>query len=59
MLVKLTTGERAVNFSNIQQAPLMHAVPESAKKTVKLSVFLALLGSAHAKAAHKLLMKLA
>jgi len=31
---------------------------ERAKKTVKLSVFFALSGSAHAKAAHRTLMKL-
>ncbi len=33
--------------------------PKSAKKTVKLSVFFALSGSVRAKAAHRLLMKLA
>jgi hypothetical protein len=36
----------------------MRTDPESAKKTVKLSVFFALLGSAHLKAAHRMLMKL-
>jgi len=35
-----------------------HADPKSVKKSVKLSVFFALSGSAHAKAAHRTLMKL-
>jgi len=35
-----------------------HADPKSAKKTVKLSVFFALLGSAGVKAACEMLMKL-
>ncbi len=36
----------------------MHADPKSAKKTVKLSFFFVLLGSACVKAAHRMLMKL-
>jgi len=36
----------------------MHTDPKRAKKTVKLSVFIALLGSAHAKAARRILVKL-
>jgi hypothetical protein len=34
-----------------------HVDPKSAKKTIKLSVFFALLGFAHAKAASRTLMK--
>jgi len=46
-----------VNFINILREPFMHADPESAKKTVKLFVFFALLGSVLAKAAYRTLMK--
>jgi len=55
MLMKLTPG---VNFTNIIWAAFTHADPQSAKKTVKLSVFFALSGSAHAKAGRKTMMKL-
>jgi hypothetical protein len=55
MLMKLTTGG---NFTNILQAAFRHANPDSTKKTVKLSVFFVLLGSALAKAACRMLMKL-
>jgi len=47
-----------VNFINILWATFTPADPKSAKKTVKLSIFFALLGSALAKAAHRMLMKL-
>ncbi len=49
---------RGVNFINILPAAFMHADPKSAKNTVKLSIFFALLGSAGAKAACRMLMKL-
>jgi len=41
-----------------QQAAYTPTDPESAKKTVKLSIFFALLGSEQAKAARKMLIKL-
>jgi len=49
-----------VDFINVQRAVFTQADPEIAKKTVKLSVFFALLGSAQAKAARTefMLMKL-
>jgi len=47
-----------VNFISILQAAFTCADPESAKKTVKLSVFFALLGSTHAKADRRMLMNL-
>jgi hypothetical protein len=47
-----------VNFINVLQAAFTLQDPESAKKTVKLSVFFALLGSARAKATRRTLMKL-
>jgi len=50
-LMKLTPG---VNFINIPQMAFAHKGTKSAKKTVRLSVFLAL----SAKAAHRMLMKL-
>ncbi len=50
-------GTPSVNFINALLEVYTHADPETAKKTVKLSVFIVLLGSAHAKAAHKTLMK--
>jgi len=55
-LVRL--GTTGVNFINVLQAAFVLADPKSAKETVKLSVFFALLGSALAKAAHKTLVKL-
>ena len=54
-LVKLTTG---VTFTNVLGAAFMCADPKSAKKTVKLSSFIALLGSARVKAACRMLVKL-
>ena len=42
-----------VNFANIQRAAFTHADPKSSKKTVKLSSFIALLGSARVKTARK------
>ena len=47
-----------VNFTNILQAAFMPADLKSAKKTVKLSSFIALLGSACVKAARRMLVKL-
>jgi len=47
-----------VNFTNILQTAFTHADPKSAKNTVKLSVFFALLGSEHVKAARKMSVKL-
>jgi len=55
MLMKLTPG---VNFVNVLRAAFRRADSKSAKKTVKLSVFFALLGSAFEKAAQRTLMKL-
>ncbi len=55
MLVKLTPG---VIFINILWAAIARTYPESAKKTVKLSVFFALLGYLIVKSARKLLVKL-
>jgi len=55
MLIKLTPG---INYINILPAAFMHENPEIANKTVKLSIFFALLGSVRAKAAHGMLMKL-
>ncbi len=46
------------NFINIVQAAFMRADPESIKKTNSLTVFFVLLGSASAKAAHRMLIKL-
>ncbi len=54
-LIKLTTG---VNFTNFLWAALAHANPKSTKKTVQLSVFFALSGSACIRPAHRMLMKL-
>ena len=45
-----------VNFTNILQAAFKRADPTSAKKTVKLSSFFALLGSAHVKATRRTLV---
>jgi len=47
-----------VNFINILRTAFTHKDPKSAKKTVKLSVFFTLLGSASAKATHRTLIKL-
>ena len=55
MLMKLTLGG---NFTIILPAAFMHADPKSAKKTVKFRSFIALLGSALVKAAHRTLVKL-
>jgi len=53
--MKLTPG---VNFINILRKALACKDPKSAKKTDGLTVFFALLGSAHIKAFCKMLMKL-
>jgi len=47
-----------VNFINVLRAAFTGADLKSVKKTVKLSVFFALSGSARSKAAHRSLMKL-
>jgi hypothetical protein len=46
MLLKLTTG---VNFIKVLRAAFTCTDPEGVKKTVKSSIFLALLGYAHVK----------
>ncbi len=46
-----------VNFINFLQPAFAYSDPESAKKTVKLSVFVELLGYERAKAAQITLMK--
>ena len=46
-----------VNFTNILQAAFTLTDPKRAKKTVKLSSFLALLGSACVKATRRTLVK--
>jgi len=48
----------SVNFINVIRAAFARSDPESAKKTVKLSVFFALLGSDCTKAAPGMLIKL-
>jgi len=50
--------ESGVNFTNILWAAFKPADPESAKNTVKLSVFFGLLGSGRTKAARRMLVKL-
>jgi len=55
VLIKLNPG---VNFIKILRVTFTSADPQSAKKTVNLSVFFELSGSAHAKAASRTLMKL-
>ena len=47
-----------VNFTNILQSAFTHADPKKCKKTVRLSSFFALLGSACVKAACRMLVKL-
>jgi len=47
-----------LNFIKVPQAAFMSTDPKSTKKTIKLLVFFALLGSARAKAACIMLMKL-
>jgi hypothetical protein len=47
-----------VTFTNILQAAFSRADPKNAKKTDRLSVLCALLGSARVKAALRMLMKL-
>jgi hypothetical protein len=47
-----------VDFINVLQAAFTFADPKSVKKTDFLTVFCALSGSAHVKAAHRTLMKL-
>ena len=47
-----------VNFNNVLKAAFTHADPKNAKKTVKLSSFIALLGSVGVKAARRTLVKL-
>jgi len=47
-----------VNFINALQAAFTSSDPERAKNTIKLSIFLALSGSASVKASRRMLMKL-
>ncbi len=53
--LKLNSG---VNFIKVLQAAFTHEDPESALKTVRLSVFFGLSGSARVKSACSTLMKL-
>ncbi len=46
-----------INFTNTLSAAFTCTDPKSAKKTVSLTVFFAILGSAHVKAARKMLVK--
>ena len=57
-LIDETTRKTGVNFTNVLWAAFMRADPKSAKKTVKLSSFIALLGSASVKAARRTLVEL-
>ena len=47
-----------VNFINVLRAAFAHTDPESAKNTVKLSIFFVLMGSAIVKTVNKTLVKL-
>ncbi len=49
---------RAVDFTNILREAFKRADPKSTKKTDNLTVFLALMGSAHVKASNEVLVKL-
>ncbi len=53
--MKLIPG---IDFINIVREAFMHTDPKSTKKTDRLTVFFALLGSGRAKAARKMLVKL-
>jgi len=50
-------GATNLYFINILRAAFTGKDPKSAKHTVKLSLFLVLLGSGHVKAAHKMLVE--
>jgi len=50
--------KHSVNFIKVLQAAFVSADPKSAKKTVKLSVYFAHLGSIFVKVAQRMLMKL-
>jgi hypothetical protein len=54
----LTLTMTGFNFIKALRAAFTHADPKSAKKTVTLSIFFALLGFARTKAAQRSLMKL-
>jgi len=47
-----------VDFTNVLQAAFVCADPKSTKRQSSCQSFFVLLGSAHAKAAHRMLMKL-
>jgi len=47
-----------IDFIKVLRAAFMHTDPKSTKKTDGLTIFFALLGSAHIKAVHKMLVKL-
>ncbi len=55
---KLEKSTPGVNYINILWVALACPDPKSAKKTLKLTVFFALLGSAHSKADRRMLMNL-
>ena len=52
-----TWGPSWVNFTNVLRGAFTCVDPKSAKKTVKLSSFFALLESVHVKAARRMLVK--
>ena len=54
----LLLGQSGVNFINVLRAAFALEDPKSAKKTVKLSSFIALLGSGRVKAARRTLVRL-
>jgi hypothetical protein len=55
LIFEMTT--LGVNFTNFLRATFLCADPKSAKNTVKLLVFFALLWSAHKKSARKIFLK--
>jgi hypothetical protein len=56
--VSVVFGPYGVYLINVLRAAFFHIDPKSEKKTGILSVFFVLLGSAHAKAVHRTMMKL-
>jgi len=55
----LSISQQQGSISSMFYKQLLHVkIPKAKKKTVKLSIFFVLLGSAHAKAASRMLMKL-
>ena len=56
--INFSPAAAGVNFTNILRAAFTHADLKSARKLLNLTVFFALLGSGHIKAAHIMLVKL-